>query len=390
MLIKNILTKRKLKDTFSTKTSEKEKQVEWLTMSLEYRNFIKKIFIIVIFIVSLAFIYQISSIIIIFLFSVFLNILFSPLLNRFNRIKIPDILGIIIIYIFIILFLVIIISAILPIFVEQLSAWVVMIQKNITEIIQVYNVRWIDWLNLPNIVKTFIRENNINFTLFLDEIKNNLWPLTTNLKLFLASWIWMIGSITSMLANAVMVFIFTFFIALERHNLKDFFYKIIPTKISLYIQSKESEIVYSISTWFRWQAILWICIFVCIYVWLTILKLFGINLENNFTLALIAWMMEFIPYIWPTLSAIPAIIIAIGISYKSAIVVIILYIIIQEIENNILVPFIMWKNLALSPFAVLIAMTIWASIFGIVWIIIAIPVVAISQIFIRDYMNRKR
>jgi predicted PurR-regulated permease PerM len=50
----------------------------------------------------------------------------------------------------------------------------------------------------------------------------------------------------------------------------------------------------------------------------------------------------------------------------------------------------MWKNLALSPFAVLIAMTIWASIFGIVWIIIAIPVVAISQIFIRDYMNRKR
>jgi predicted PurR-regulated permease PerM len=61
----------------------------------------------------------------------------------------------------------------------------------------------------------------------------------------------MIGSITSMLANAVMVFIFTFFIALERHNLKDFFYKIIPTKISLYIQSKESEIVYSISTWFR-------------------------------------------------------------------------------------------------------------------------------------------
>ncbi|MDR3150916.1 MAG: hypothetical protein LBU14_04985 [Candidatus Peribacteria bacterium] len=91
-------------------------------MSLEYRNFIKKIFIIVIFIVSLAFIYQISSIIIIFLFSVFLNILFSPLLNRFNRIKIPDILGIIIIYIFIILFLVIIISAILPIFVEQLSA----------------------------------------------------------------------------------------------------------------------------------------------------------------------------------------------------------------------------------------------------------------------------
>lgn len=100
--------------------------------------------------------------------------------------------------------------------------------------------------------------------------------------------------------------------------------------------------------------------------------------------------MEFIPYVGPIIALIPAVIIGMGISWKVAGIVTILYIIIQQIENNFLVPYVMSKNLDLSPYFVFIVMLIGASLGGVLGIILAVPMAAILKFGLHEYLKNSR
>lgn len=141
--------------------------------------------------------------------------------------------------------------------------------------------------------------------------------------------------------NFMLVFVFTFFIALERDDIRSFFYKIIPNRYSKYILSKEDKIVETLFNWLKSQLILGISIFIITLLGLLFIRLFGIQIDEVFTLALVAGMMEFVPYIGPFIALLPALAIALGISMKATIIIVILYVIIQQIENNVLVPYVM-------------------------------------------------
>lgn len=99
--------------------------------------------------------------------------------------------------------------------------------------------------------------------------------------------------------------------------------------------------------------------------------------------------MEFIPYIGPFLALLPALAIVAGMGLIPIVSILVLYIFIQQAENNILVPLVMSKALDLSPFFILLMMTIMASLFGIMGILLAIPFTAILQIVVRDALAWK-
>ncbi len=95
--------------------------------------------------------------------------------------------------------------------------------------------------------------------------------------------------------------------------------------------------------------------------------------------------MEFIPYVWPLVALIPAVIIGLGISWEVALIITILYLVIQRVENDFLVPYVMSKNLDLSPFLVFIAMIAGASLGGVMGIILAMPVVWVAKMIYVEY-----
>jgi predicted PurR-regulated permease PerM len=74
---------------------------------------------------------------------------------------------------------------------------------------------------------------------------------------------------------------------------------------------------------------------------------------------------------------------------KAAFIITILYIIIQQIENNFLVPYVMSKSLDLSPFLVFIVMFIGASLGGIMGIILAVPLTGIARVIYVEYMKKR-
>jgi predicted PurR-regulated permease PerM len=163
----------------------------------------------------------------------------------------------------------------------------------------------------------------------------------------------------------------------------------LPLNVSKYIYENEKKVIDTLFVWLKWQLILWISMFFITLIWLLILKIFWINIPNIFTLALIAWFMEFIPYIWTIVSFFLAITLSLTVWWKAIVWVIILYLIIQQIEWNILVPFVMGKTLSLSPFSVLIFMLIWWALFWIIWMIFTIPIICTVQIFIKPYLDKR-
>lgn len=364
----------------------------------EYRSFLIKILILIGVLWVLFLIFQIYNVILIFIFAIFLNILFAPFLNKLNKKKIPDWLWIILVYLLLLLVIIIMFVAIVPIFTDRI--WKVLsISINYINTIQYnYKTEWIDWLWLPSyIVNNFSwMLLKIDFANILNSIKSNFMEIsniiTKNLSSFIIWWFWIVSSITWAILNMVLTFAFAFFIALERKEIKKFCYDIIPKHISKYLNKKEDLIMFALNHWLKWQLLLCLSIFMFTVIWLNVIRIFWVNISfwETITLWVIAWLMEFIPYIWPILSLIPAIAIAWSLWFQAIIIVIILYLIIQQIENNILVPIIMSKSVKLSPFAVFFAMSIWASLFWILWILIAIPIVSIIQIFLNDYIKAKR
>ncbi len=99
--------------------------------------------------------------------------------------------------------------------------------------------------------------------------------------------------------------------------------------------------------------------------------------------------MEFIPYIGPFIALLPALALVAGMGIIPIVSVIILYILIQQAENNILVPMVMSKSLDISPFLILLMMTVMASLFGVIGILLAIPFTAVLQIIINDILEKQ-
>lgn len=361
----------------------------------EYHKFIIKLLIILAFVRIWYFLYTIASFLYLLAFSFFLTLLFSPFLNKMNKYKIPDFVWIIIIYAFLIFFLLLAIFSIVPIILKQTSMFASFMQDYVNTLAISYQKAWIDWLwlspELTTIAKKYLSSVDLNTIFSL--IKDNF----ANISKFIASHMWDVASVwTNLLVsiwwallNFLLIFIMSFFIVLERREIKWFFYNILPRNISNYLKSREEKIIESLYEWLKWQMLLGLSIFILVFICLNILKLFWIDLQNIFTLAFIAWLMEFVPYLWPILALIPALAIAVWLWVNPFLIVLLLYIIIQQIENNVLVPYIMWKTLDLSAFLVLIMMTIWASIAWIVGIIIAIPLAAVLQIFVKDYLHYK-
>ena len=113
-----------------------------------------------------------------------------------------------------------------------------------------------------------------------------------------------------------------------------------------------------------------------------------IGLPNALILALIAGVMEAVPMIGPFLGAIPAALIALSISPSKLVWVILATVIIQQLENNLLVPRVMRKAVGVNPFVSLLAIFSFSTFFGIMGALVAIPFAAIIQILLDRFLFR--
>jgi predicted PurR-regulated permease PerM len=117
---------------------------------------------------------------------------------------------------------------------------------------------------------------------------------------------------------------------------------------------------------------------------LTALLILGIPLAG--AQAVLAGMLTFIPNIGPTLSVIPPIAIALLESPLKSVFVLIAYIVIQQIESNLLTPLVMAQQVSVLPALVLTCQVFFAQFFGFLGLLLSLPLTVVGQVWIKEVL----
>ena len=100
--------------------------------------------------------------------------------------------------------------------------------------------------------------------------------------------------------------------------------------------------------------------------------------------SLLAGILTFIPNLGPVLSVVPPTAMALLDAPWKGVAVIILYIVIQQVESNILTPLVMKKQVSLLPAFTLLSQVAFAVFFGILGLFLALPITVVAQVWIKE------
>ncbi|MBP6981298.1 AI-2E family transporter [Candidatus Gracilibacteria bacterium] len=364
-------------------------------MSSELILWIKKIFIVIAIGTFLYGIYFTWGILFIILISGFLTIIFTPIIEKGEKYRIPSWITLLGIYIIILVLLGIVIGTLIPIIITYVTDTVNAIIKWANTAQNIYMQSGIHGFGfhpyIEKAVTLVLGQNNIEHT--LDLIKQNAGSIqsffTGQISNITSGGFSFVSNLGGLISDWVMVGITTFLMVLERKKIGKYIITSLPPESHKYVSKHYGQIQNVFTSWMKGMLFLSMSIFIITYIGLFLLETFGgFSTGKTFTLALIGGIMEFIPYIGPLLALIPAVIIGLGISWKVAFAITILYIIIQQVENNFLVPYIMSRSLDLSPFFVFIIMLIGGTLGGILGIILAIPIAGIIRVVFDEYRKK--
>lgn len=124
----------------------------------------------------------------------------------------------------------------------------------------------------------------------------------------------------------------------------------------------------------------------------TTVLLLALRVPAALPLGILAGLLEFIPTVGPTLSAIPAIAMGFVDSPEKALYVAIGYVGIQFLENHILIPLLMKEGVDLPPALTILAQALMALVFGFLGLLVAVPllaatVVAVKMLYVQDVVG---
>ncbi|HSF38986.1 MAG TPA: AI-2E family transporter [Thermoanaerobaculia bacterium] len=125
---------------------------------------------------------------------------------------------------------------------------------------------------------------------------------------------------------------------------------------------------------------------------ITTIGLMFLDVEAALALGILAGLLEFIPMLGPFLAAIPAVAMGFLDSPQKALTVVILYTVIQFIENHLLIPLLMKQGVDLPPALTLIGLALMGLVFGFIGMLVAVPflaavMVAVKLIYVEDVVG---
>jgi len=180
------------------------------------------------------------------------------------------------------------------------------------------------------------------------------------------------------------ILVITFYMVVEEDAMKKIIWSLAPPKRQPYIMQLINRMQRQVGYWLRGQLIL--MFLVGFFTWFGLLFIMP---EYALVLGLFSGITEIIPYLGPFLGLIPAVFLALTINPFLALLVIILYIIIQQVEGNILVPKIMQRAVGLNPLISIAVIMAGLKMAGIVGGLLSIPVATAASVALKDWIKMK-
>jgi predicted PurR-regulated permease PerM len=180
----------------------------------------------------------------------------------------------------------------------------------------------------------------------------------------------------------ITILVLAFYLLVDSSGLVSVFVRLFPRENRAQVDDACRRVTSKVSAWLGGQLLL-----AAIIGGTAAIGLFLMGVPFLYVLALIAALGEMIPIVGPILSAIPAIAVALSVNPALAVGVIAFFFAQQQLENHILVPRIMQRQVGISAVFVIIALLIGASLLGVIGAILAVPTAAIVQVLFQELMT---
>lgn len=194
-----------------------------------------------------------------------------------------------------------------------------------------------------------------------------------------------IGIIFGGVFSTVTILAIALFLSLEEQGLEKVIRALTPKKYEAMVLSILEKSEVKVSGWFGARIL---CSF---FIGLmTFLICYILKIDYAISFGLFAGVLNFIPIIGPIIAGgIIAVVVVAG-SWLKAVFFIVAFILIQQIEGNILTPVLTKKFIGLPPALVIVALLVGGKLWGLMGALLAIPIAGIFFEFLKDFLKRKK
>ena len=290
------------------------------------------------FVIGLLVVWQVRSLIALFFICFILAETINPAVRKLEAKKISRPLAILFIYVLLLTFLSIAIAGMIPSLVPQFKGFANFLPKAIEQL----NVFGIDAQYLSSQLKLF------------EKLPENLAKTTL--------------SVFSNIISAIVVLMITFYMLMERGNLDKYGSDLLGKQGSAILNKIIARIENRLAHWSKAELLLMIIVGILTYVGYMIL-----GLDFALALGIIAAILELVPNIGPAVTTILASLVALNQSPLVLGLTIVWGILVQQLENNFIVPRIMKTKVGLNPLVTIFVLAIGAKLGGVMGTIMAIP-----------------
>lgn len=342
--------------------------------------------------------YTLSSVIIAIIFAYIID----PIVNYLERKGVKRQFGVIIVYISVILIFGILIVSVIPKTINEISNLLTSLPAMVDTLIREVNTFVSNLfakfnIELPeNFINVYKETNpkvngNVETPQIVSDILDSI-KATIN-DLIVKAQGSLMGSLSNVLSKVygfltsafrlILIIIFSFYFSVDKDRFMLRVKKAIPNKYREDISYLTSNIDTALQQFIRGRMLM--AIFVGL---ITMAYLLVLRVDFAIIIGLITCVADIIPYIGPFLGCAPAVLFAFMDSPMKALWVLILFVIVQWVENNILAPKLIGDSTGLNPLVILISIIIGGGIFGVWGMVISVPLMSIIFILV-DFIKIK-
>ena len=215
-------------------------------------------------------------------------------------------------------------------------------------------------------------------------LRERLLGQITNLTRYFFGFV---SSTVAVVAGLLLILVLSIYIGADPDTYHDGLMKLFPRPW----RARAGEVLTAVSLALRRWLVTQLIAMVVIGT-VTTVTLLALGVNAAVPLGVIAGLFEFIPTVGPILSAVPAVAMGFVDSPQKALAVIIAYVVIQQLENYLLIPYLMREGVNLPPVLTIMAQALMALIFGFLGLLCAVPMLAavmvtVKMLYVQDVVG---
>jgi predicted PurR-regulated permease PerM len=302
-------------------------------------------------------------IIILLLASFLLAYLLGPVVDRIERVRLPRILATLLVYIVLIGLL----AVGVVLLIGPLTAQLQDLTKTLPTLVETK-------AGAPSEIDRFFQENGI--PLDVAGLRTRLLEYVSGAGTsLLGGTLTIVGGLVTLVTDLFLILAITFYLLLDGRGMHNRALRLLPATARERWFFVEATLNRVLGGYIRGQILVALTVGVAAGVGSALL-----GVQYPLVIGLLAFLFEFIPLVGPVLGMVPAVIIAFFQSPGLALWVIVYFIVLQQVESNIIVPRVSGHAVGLHPLAVLLALLAGVELGGLGGALLAVPVAGVLYV----------